>query len=191
MAPSKRPTTPPRPPVAPPQPETPPEPATVDEFSWDQLAAPIPMPVRATTGSIKVNVLESVHEAIRRIAEASLTINTARVAAKATSTAQRPRVNYHWDVQPIPSKEWGAKFVKALGKYAKYRPSEGDIPHASPDVAKGQVTVRTGEPMTYTHTDGQEPLACPEGTEGAFWGVRYSVRPLEQRGDAHRLPGSA
>lgn len=193
MAPRK--PTPAPPPAAPPAdppagPETPAE--TPAEFSWELLKPAVPMPLKQSTpGTIKVNVLESVHEHIRERAESSLTINTARVAAKSTSSASRARVNYHWDVQEVPDTVWGQKFGKALEKYAKYRPAEGDIPHMGDGVAKGQVTVRHGDPTWFITPEDGPPEPVSEGTEGAYLGVRYSVRPLEQRSQANRLPGTA
>jgi hypothetical protein len=94
-------------------------------------------------------------------------------------------------LQAFGDKDTGEKFVKMLTKYAKYRPSEGDIPHAGPTSPKGQVTVRTGDVRHYRKVADDEYVATEPATEGAFWGVRYSVRPLEQRGDTARLPGTA
>lgn len=182
-------------PAAPPQDQTPtagtPEQAAPAEFTWDALAAPVAMPVKAGVPNITVKVLESVAEVIRKRAEDSLAINTKQVAAKAGSTASRNRVNYRWDVQPVPTVEIGAKFVKEITKYAKYRPDHRDIPHAAEGVAAGQVTARCGEPTYFVTGDDGIPVAADQTAEGAFLGVRYSVRPFEKRETAARLPGTA
>lgn len=158
---------------------------------WDELPEPVAMPNKQSTGDIKVNVLETVPEPIRVRAEASLAINVKRVAAKASSTAKRARIDYHWDVQPIKDAEQGARFGKLITKYAKYRPSDKDIPHMADGAPKGQVTARTGDPGYFVKGADGVPVAAAQGDEGAFYGMRYSVRPFEQRGDSARLPGTA
>lgn len=158
---------------------------------WDELEPAVAMPNTVSVGNIKVNVLESVPEAIRSRAEASLAVNTKAVADKAGSAAKRARVNYHWSVQKVVSKEQGERFDKALSKYGKYRPATGDIPHKAEQSPMGQVTVRTGVVCHYKLNDKNVPVVCGEKDEGAYLGLRYSVRPLEQRGDANRLPGTA
>lgn len=158
---------------------------------WDDLKPAVSMPNKTFDGNIRVNVLDSIHQAIRSRAEASLAVNTTAVAAKTTSNAKRARVNYQWDVQPIADAQQGERFDKALSKYAKYRPATGDIPFKAEHSPMGQVTCRTGVPIFYkTGSDGK-PEACAETDEGAYLGLRYSVRPLEQRGDSNRLPGTA
>lgn len=158
---------------------------------WAALDTPFDMPNRQNFGSIKVNVLESIDQNIRVRAEASLAINTVQVNAKTDSNAKRPRINYAWAVQKVASVEQGQRFSKALAKYAKYRPSEGNIPYRVEHSPMGQVTCRTGDVMHYKLDDSGVPFACGEKDDGAFLGLRYSVRPLEQRGDAKRLPGTA
>lgn len=158
---------------------------------WDELEPAVAMPNTVSVGNIKVNVLESVSDAIRSRAEASLAANAKAVADKADSTAKRPRVNYHWAVQKLASKEQGERFGKALSRYGKYRPATGDIPHRAEHSPMGQVTVRTGVICHYKLNDEGVPAVCGEKDEGAYLGLRYSVRPLEQRGDANRLPGTA
>lgn len=166
--------------------------ATPAAFDWGTLDAPHAMATKQSTpGTIKVKVLETVPEPIRQRAEQSLTINTERVKAVANSTAKRPRIDYHWDLQPVPNTETGDKFIKLITKYAKYRPADQEIPHAGPASPKGQVTARCGNVGHYRKlNDAGEYVACDEKAEGAFMGVRYSVRPAEQR-TTKRLPGSA
>lgn len=160
-------------------------------FDWAALAAPVAMPNKLNPGAIKVDVLATVPEPIRQRVEVSLAINAERVAAKATSTATRPRVDYHWECQPVTDEAMGAEFAKLATKYAKYRPSDKDIPHAGPKSPKGQITVRCGNPGHFVKGEDGVPVACSESTEGAFYGVRYSARPFEQRQDAARVPGTA
>lgn len=158
---------------------------------WDELEPAVSMPNKVSVGNIKVNVLESVPEAIRSRAEASLALNAKAVADKPATNAKRARVNYHWDVQRVASKEQGERFDKAISKYGKYRPATGDIPHRAEHSPMGQITVRTGVVCHYRNDDKGIPTVCGEKDEGAYLGLRYSVRPLEQRGDANRLPGTA
>jgi hypothetical protein len=160
-------------------------------FDWGNLAEPVAMPNKQGVLNIKVNVLETVPGPIRVRAEASLAINAQRVADKANSAAKRARINYHWDVQPIPDAEWAGRFRYAISKYAKYRPSDKDIPHAAEGSPRGQVTARTGDPGWFRTPEDGVPVACSEGDDGAFYGVRYSVRPFEQRSDTSALPGTA
>jgi len=160
-------------------------------FDWGTLDSPVAMPDKKVGTDIKANVLETVPEPIRQRCEASLAINTARVAAKPAKEGKRPRVNYHWDVQPLPNQKIADDFIKAITKYAKYRPLLADIPFASPDVARGQVTARCGEPSWFVKDGDGTPEASEQGKDGAFYGVRYSVRPFEQRSSAARLPGTA
>jgi hypothetical protein len=164
--------------------------ARPDTHDWSALAEPVTMQPRTTFSGVKVNVLETVPEPIRQRAEASLTINAERVKAKAKSDAKRARVDYHWSLQRVTDKAMGEAFVKLITKYAKYRPAEGDIPHAGATSPKGQVTARTGDVLHFRKVADDEYVACEPATEGAFTGVRYSVRPFEQRGDTARLPGT-
>jgi hypothetical protein len=160
-------------------------------FDWATLPVAVPMPNKQVVTAIKVDVLASVPEPIRQRMEASLTINTERVKAKTTTAAKRPRVDYHWELQPVTNEEMGAAFVKLATKYAKYRPADKDIPHIGPTSPKGQITVRAGAPNHYRKlTDGTYEQ-CDKSTEGAFYGVRYSARPFEQRQDAKALPGTS
>jgi hypothetical protein len=160
-------------------------------FDWAALSVPVTMANKTTPSDIKVNVLETVPDPIRQRAEQSLTINVERVKAVASSTAKRPRIDYHWELQAVADKAMGDEFVKLIGKYAKYRPSDKDIPHAGPNSPKGQVTARCGDPGHYRKMeDGQYVTTDPKHAD-AFMGVRYSVRPFEQRGDRARLPGTA
>jgi hypothetical protein len=186
--------TPPTPPAVPPAadaPEQPSSPLPKTITDWSTLAAPVAMANRQGPSGIKVNVLESVPAPIRERAEASLTINAERVKAKASSSAKRARIDYHWQLQAVADQAMGEQFVKLITKYAKYRPSEGDIPHAGPTSPKGQVTARTGNVDWFRKIADGEYVQTAKTTEGAFMGVRYSVRPFEQRGDTARLPGSA
>lgn len=160
-------------------------------FDWGTLAAPVAMPNKPTPSTIKVDVLATVPEPIRQRVEASLTINTERVNAKAKSTAKRARVDYHWECQPVTDEAMGAEFVKLATKYAKYRPSDKDIPHAGPTSPKGQITVRAGAPGHFRKGEDGAPVACAADADGAFYGVRYSARPFEQRNDSARMPGTA
>lgn len=191
---TKKDATPPAPPVEPEatKPEaTEPEATTPEPSPWDDLQPVVAMPNKTTPGDFKVNVLESVHAAIRERAEASLAINAKRVADKAGSNAKRARVDYHWDVQPFTLKPTAEGFVKQLAKYARYRPSTGDIPFKAENSPMGQVTCRTGDITWYkTGADGV-PTACAATDDGAYLGLRFSVRPLEQRGGSKRLPGTA
>lgn len=158
---------------------------------WDELEPAVSMPNKVSVGNIKVDVLTSVPEAIRSRAEASLALNAKAVADKSGSNAKRARVNYRWDVQKLASKEQGERFDKAITKYGKYRPATGDIPHRAEHSPMGQITVRTGVVCHYKLDAKGIPTVCNEKDEGAYLGIRYSVRPLEQRGDTNRLPGTA
>lgn len=160
-------------------------------IDWDHLAPAVVMPSRLAPGSVKVDAVGTTPEAIRLRAEDSLGINTARVAAKANSSAKRARVDYHWDVQPVTSVAMGEAFSAALGKYAKYRPSEGHVPFRKEGTPDGQVTARTGVTGYYRLMSDGTVTSCDAADDGAFLGIRYSVRPLEQRGDTKRLPGTA
>ena len=182
------------------------------EWTWADLADEVEMPSKPVFSGIRANVLVTVPEPIRRKAERSLTINAARVAAKADSTAKRSRVVYHWAIQPVPDEQKGNEFVKALTKYAKYRPTPqaehdescailGDgetpactcpasIPFAGDKSPAGQVTARCGSVSHYAKGEDGTYASCPADAEGAILGVRYSVRPFEQRGDTARVPGT-
>jgi hypothetical protein len=165
--------------------------AKADAIDWGTLDAPIAMPARNTFSGIKVDVIKGVPEPLRQRAESQLVINTERVKAAASSTAKRSRVDYHWDLQRVTTSDMGDQFVKLLTKYAKYRPAEGDIPHSGPNVAKGQVTARCGATGHFVKDSDGHYVAADKDAEGAIMGVRYSVRPFEQRGDTQRLPGTA
>lgn len=162
-----------------------------DGFDWSTLAAPVVMDTKQGPGGIKVNVLETVPAPIRQRAEASLTINVERVKAKPKGDAKRARVNYHWELQQLPDAATGEQFIKLITKYAKYRPVDGDIPYSGPTSPKGQVTARTGSVNHYRKDSADEYVICDANAAGATLGVRYSVRPFEQRSDTARVPGSA
>lgn len=160
-------------------------------YDWATLAPAVAMPNKPVVSAIKVDVLASVPEPIRMRVEASLTINTERVKAKASSSAKRARVDYHWDCQQVTDDKMGAEFVKLATKYAKYRPSAHDIPHKAPTSPPGQITVRAGAPGHYRKGEDGVPVSCEPTDEGAFYGVRYSARPFEQRQDTKALPGTS
>lgn len=161
------------------------------QSEWDALVAPLAMPNTLAATVAKKDVLATVPEPIRIRAEANLAINTKRVEAGATSQATRPRIDYHWDCQPVASVEQGAKFAAFLVEYAKYRPSTVDIPHRAEHSPKGQITARPQAPAYYVTSATGMPVAATKDTPQAYLGVRYSVRPFEQRNSARRLPGSA
>lgn len=160
-------------------------------FTWDDLAAPIPMPSKVIPIPRKVDAIAETPEPIRMRAELSLSLNVAAVADVAASAASRVRVNYVWRVQAVPSVKVAQDFIKALTRYAKYRPAADHIPFADPDSPKGQVTARTGDVTWYRQDAVGNTMAASESADGAFMGVRYSVRPFEARGGARRLPGIA
>lgn len=164
---------------------------TTPKSEWDDLPAPVVMPNTAGAGVAKVDVLATVPEPIRMRAESNLAINTQRVAAKASTEANRPRVDYHWDLQRVTTEEQGAAFAEFLVKYAKYRPNIKDIPHRGEHSPMGQITARPQAPAWYRITEAGLPIATTKDAPGAFLGVRYSVRPFEQRKDSNRLPGTA
>jgi hypothetical protein len=159
-------------------------------YDWSALAAPVVTANKQTPSSIKVDVIASVPEPIRQRAEASLSINVERVKAAARSSAKRARVDYHWELQAVPDEATGNLFVKLITKYAKYRPPEGAVPLAAQNAPRGQVTARCGAVAWYRSVADMEYVACDKTAEAAFMGVRYSVRPFEQRGDTRKLPGS-
>lgn len=164
---------------------------TVDGFDWNAMADPIVMPTKAAVTPVVANVLETVPEPIRMRAEASLALNTAAKAAKANSTAKRARVIYHWDFQPVADDKMAAAFDRLLSKYSKYRPNVQEIPHAHETSPRGQVTARTGAPGWFVRTDDGEFVQCQATEPNAIYGLRYSVRPFEQRQDTARVPGTA
>jgi hypothetical protein len=190
---ARTPATPtPAPPTPAPAPEpTQPTPVSDTGFDWSKLDAPVAMENKRTFGGVTANVIETVPEPIRQRAEASLTVNAERVKAKANSSAKRARIDYHWSLQIVPDKATGEQFVKLITKYAKYRPAEVTIPHAGPTSPKGQVTARTGDVNHFRQMPDGEYVVVSATADGAVMGVRYSVRPFEQRGDTSRLPGSA
>lgn len=160
-------------------------------FDWNALAAPVAMATRTVPSSATVNVLESVPEPIRLRAETSLSINVERAKAVARSTAKRPRIDYHWELQQVPDEETGNLFARLIARYARYRPSEGVIPGAAANLPNGQVTARCGAVGWYVKAaDGQVTPSGPVNDQ-AFLGVRYSVRPFERRSTTARLPGTA
>src|SRR5215469_9929569 len=108
---------------------TPPAGAETPADPWAELAPAVAMPTKQGFTGISIDVLAKVPEPIRQRAESSLTVNAARVAAKAGSTAKRVHVNYHWDLQPVSTRQLGEEFAKLLTKYAKYRPADKPIPH--------------------------------------------------------------
>lgn len=173
--------------------DTPQPPAPVEQpaLDWYTLPAPVAMPDRKPFQGITVKVVETVPGPIRTRAEASLAVNAAKVKAKTTSSASRPRVDYHWDIQPVVTTEMGTRFVALITKYSKYRPSEGTIPFAHEDSPAGQVTARCGDVGYYVTRETGEVDACEPTTEGSYLGVRYSVRPFEKRNNTSRLPGTS
>lgn len=158
---------------------------------WDTLPEPVAMPAKVTQDDIKVNVVKSVPAPIRMRAEASLAINAEKVAKKSGSTSARKRVDYDWRVQRVASEKMGADFKRLVVKYAKYRPSEGDIPFKAENSPLGQVTARAGAPTWFVLNDDGTYTEASQTDDGAFLGVRYSVRPFEARGDTSRVPGTA
>lgn len=164
------------------------EPAVSD---WATLPEPIPMPSKVAFTGFTVDVIAKVPAIIRERAEKSLAINTVRVAKAASSDAKRARVDYLWDIQPVPTKERGEEFKALITKYAKYRPESDDLAYADPVSPKGQVTVRCGDPAYYAKAEDGTYFMPALTTPDAFLAVRYSVRPLEQRTATKRLPGTA
>lgn len=164
---------------------------TSDGFDWNAMADPIVMPTKAAVTPVVANVLETVPEPIRVRAEASLALNTAAKAAKAGSTARRARVVYHWDFQPVTDDKMAAAFDRLLSKYAKYRPNVQEIPHAHETSPRGQVTARLGAPGWFVRDETGEFVPCQPAEPNAMYGLRYSVRPFEQRKDTARIPGTA
>jgi hypothetical protein len=168
-------------------PGTTPDAAT--EFDWNELDGPLEMPSKQGQAVTRIDVITEIPELIRARAEESLGINAVRVAAKLTSRASRPRVDYFWLIQPVKSEAMGKKFCDLMLRYAKYRPSDGVIPFIGEESPMGQVTCRMGEIGWYKTDANNENIACTATAEGAFLAVRYSVRPFEQRSSASRLPG--
>jgi hypothetical protein len=163
---------------------------TPEPFSWGDMPAPVLMPTRPPVTVHAVDVISEIPEPIRMRAESSLARNTLALAKSAGSQAKRPRIDYVWSVQQVASAEMGAEFVKLITRYCKYRPSGKPIPHADADSKPGQVTVRCGEVTQYRKAADGTLIACAPDADGAFTGVRYSVRPYEQRGTTARLPGT-
>lgn len=174
-------------------PETPaePQPVALVDGDWDTLPEPVAMPAKVVNVDIKANVVDSVPAPIRMRAEASLAINAAKVAKKAGSTSARKRVDYDWPVQRVASEKMGADFKRLVVKYAKYRPSEGEIPFKGDDSPVGQVTARAGDPTWFVLKEDGTYSEAAQTDDGAFLGVRYSVRPFEARSDSARVPGTA
>jgi hypothetical protein len=164
---------------------------TAPEFDWSAMAAPVAMPTKATVSPAVANVLETIPEPIRHRAEASLHLNTVAKAAKANSTARRARVQYHWDFQPVADDKMAMAFTKLMSKYAKYRPNVQEIPYADITSPRGQITARIGDPGWFVLTEDQGFVQCQATEPNAVYGLRYSVRPFEQRQDTARLPGTA
>jgi hypothetical protein len=160
------------------------------EFTWDQLAAPTVMPSKRVAASNAIDVLKEVPESIRVRAEVSLADNVKAVAKANASTAVRPRPDYEWRVQPVPTTEIGVKFRQEIARYAKYRPADKTIPHMALGSPVGQVTARTGEPSWYANDAAGIPQNAAQGDAGAYLGVRYSVRPFEDRKGTARAPGT-
>lgn len=161
----------------------------VDE--WDALPEPKVMENKTVATGSRANVLVTIPAPIRKRAEQSLTENSKRKAAAAASNATRLRVDYHWQIQPVTSIEQGKRFADALTKYAKYRPENLPIEFIGPDSPLGQITARCGDVSWYfTHEDG-ETTTSDASTQGAYLGVRYSVRPFEARNTAARVPGAS
>lgn len=163
---------------------------TAVDFDWTALADPIVMPTKAAVTPVVANVLETVPEPIRQRAEASLALNAAAKAAKAGSTARRARVIYHWDFQPVADDKMAAAFDRLVTKYAKYRPNVQEIPHAHETSPRGQVTARLGAPGWFVRSEDGEFVPCQPMEPNAIYGLRYSVRPFEQRKDTARVPGT-
>lgn len=164
-------------------------PSEAPAFDWSELAAPLVMADSPSAMTKRVNVLEDVPEPIRQRIEYSLMKTVARISANAGSTAKRPRVEPYWQVQAVPTEDRGAEFVALATRYAKYRPAEGDIPHADGDSPKGQITVRCGTIQHYRQAEAGL-MPCAADAEGAFLGVRYSARPFEARKDRAKVPGT-
>lgn len=168
-------------------PNTPKPPAS----EWDELVAPLAMPNTLAATVAKKDVLATIPEPVRMRAEQNLAINTTRVAATSTSEASRPRVDYHWDCQPVKDEDQGKRFAAMLVEYAKYRPEAVDIPHRAEHSPRGQITARAQAPAFYVTNAAGQPVAASKDTPKAYLGVRYSVRPFEQAKGTKRLPGTA
>ncbi len=164
--------------------------AKAQEYDWNTLAAPMAMPSRTTAPDIKVDVIATIPEVIRMRAEASLAANVLAVKATSGSIAKRPRIDYDWRVQPVTTIKQGEAFSAMLGHYAKYRPADKPVPHADANAPAGQVTARCGETSFYRDSGLGVLIACDKDPDGAFLGIRYSVRPLEIRKGTARLPGT-
>jgi hypothetical protein len=160
-------------------------------FDWDTLGDVLVMPNKVGTPSTVVDVMTTVPAAIRRRAEANLAANAIAVAKVSESTARKPRPDYVWVVQPVPTREIGLDFCGHLVQYAKYRPASATLEYAHLNAPRGQVTARFGEPSWYVNGLGDVPVAATEAADGAYLGVRWSVRPFENRSGAARLPGTA
>lgn len=164
--------------------------AVTEADPWATLPEPVPMPSKYTPANGKVDVIADVPQVIRQRAETSLATNAARLLKTADSTAQRPRVDYHWDVQKVTDTKQGQDFADHLTRYGKYRPVRDDIPFADAGSPQGQVTARCMPAQYYcTDADG-DVVSSDAGDDGAFLGIRYSVRPFEQRNAGRRLPGT-
>jgi len=160
-------------------------------FDWAELAAPMAAPSKTATVDRKVDAIAETPEPIRQRVEVSLMKTVARIKAKANSSAKRVRVEPYWTVQPLASEAQGEAFIKAATRYAKYRPTTGDIPHRDTDAPMGQITVRFGKVGHYTKSETGEATPAEATADGAFLGVRYSARAFEGRGDSTRVPGTA
>lgn len=163
---------------------------TKQAFDWTEMVAPIASATKSSVIGRKVDVLAEVPEPIRQRIEVSLMKTVARIAAKKGSTAKRVRIEPYWTIQPVASQEMGDEFAKLATKYGKYRPAEGDIPHADADSPKGQITVRCGKVTRYRQTDDGPVADENADADGSFLGVRFSARPFEARKDTAKVPGT-
>lgn len=176
-----------QPDAVPVQPDTVPD-ATVatkpTPFDWSTLDEPTVLPRKNSWADSAVDVMTATPENIRESIENILGANVRRIAATTASNAKRPRVDYMWVLQRIPSAEVAEEFRALVTAYCLHRPGTGEIPFAEANTPSGRITPRFGDPKWYKQGPKGGMVECAETDTGAVYGVRYSIRPFEARSPA-------
>lgn len=167
-------------------PNTEPTSAASAAFNWDTLKAPIVAPSAVKATPTPSDVIASTPEGIRKAVEKLLAVNILRETAAAKSTAQRPRIDYVWNLQEVPDKDTAEQFIKKVRRYCKGRPMSHTIPHKEVVSPAGEITARFSGTQHYRPTDDGAVEECEATDPKAMLCVRYSVRKFQARSDSKK-----
>ena len=162
---------------------------TVTPWSWDDLDLSLEHAPYRKPPLPAFDIVKEIPAAIARKAETSLSFNSAALSKTVRSGGGRSRVDYRWDLQPVPDQDKGLEFQRLITLYGLHRPDDTVIMYQQPGTPSGRVTARCGDPAQFVKIAGGIIEWKPEMEGEPFWACRYSVRPFEQRA-AGRPPGA-